>query len=346
MHSGRSEPNESNPHWSDRLITRIDTTTVTRWIFYPALFVSLGLLLNVSSWVLGDGEAGIFDTFFFLPGFWLTVYLLTNHMLVVAGRNALIRYSELIPNSEQELDLHLFQISHVPRTAGHIWFVGGGVLGAATLLYAGNNIELAREYPLAYLLIFSILGSAFFMLAIFRIIHQMGIVVSIFDSIDSVNLYDLSSVYSLALFPVRIVLILLFTFWVNPVFILFPDWLKDPVIQSLWIVLSLVASLIVIAPLRGIRSRLKREKETLIKENGRLLRSVREDLSRSINSGDHDQIAHLEKEISALFAFRSSLEKIPTMPWKPETVRWLVTALLLPLSLWVIQFFLQRYLGG
>jgi len=30
---------------------------------------------------------------------------------------------------------------------------------------------------------------------------------------------------------------------------------------------------------------------------------------------------------------------------KPETVRWLITALVLPLGLWLIQFVLQRVLG-
>jgi hypothetical protein len=54
----------------------------------------------------------------------------------------------------------------------------------------------------------------------------------------------------------------------------------------------------------------------------------------------------LEKGINALFAYRNSIEAIPTLPWKPETIRWLVTVLFLPLILSVIQFLLQRFFSG
>jgi hypothetical protein len=39
------------------------------------------------------------------------------------------------------------------------------------------------------------------------------------------------------------------------------------------------------------------------------------------------------------------LERIPTWPWRPETLRLLITALVLPLGLWLAQFILQRLLG-
>ncbi len=174
----------------------------------------------------------------------------------------------------------------------------------------------------------------------------MKIIVTLFESLESINLYDLNSVYSLALFPAKIVVILLLTFWVNPVIIMFPDWLKDPWMQALWFAITLIASIIVIAPLRGISTKLRAEKEVLLKENAELLRAVREDLSRVVINGDHHHAAALEKEIAALFAFRESIESISNMPWKPETIRWLTTALLLPLGLWIIQFFLQRLLAG
>ncbi|MEE8357347.1 MAG: hypothetical protein V3R33_08580 [Anaerolineales bacterium] len=43
----------------------------------------------------------------------------------------------------------------------------------------------------------------------------------------------------------------------------------------------------------------------------------------------------LEKEIDAIKA-------ISTWPWQPETLRWLFTALVLPLLMWLAQYFLGR----
>ena len=54
----------------------------------------------------------------------------------------------------------------------------------------------------------------------------------------------------------------------------------------------------------------------------------------------------LLKVISILETEQDTLNRISTWPWQPETPRFLVTALLLPLLLWVIQYVLQLLLGS
>ena len=53
----------------------------------------------------------------------------------------------------------------------------------------------------------------------------------------------------------------------------------------------------------------------------------------------NNAMANLEIELKALSG-------IPTWPWRPETVRLLVTALALPLGLWIVQYALQRVWGA
>jgi hypothetical protein len=55
-------------------------------------------------------------------------------------------------------------------------------------------------------------------------------------------------------------------------------------------------------------------------------------------------LGDLEKGISALMAFRQEIESVSTWPWKIETMRWLATATVLPLVLWLIQFIVQRFI--
>jgi len=52
----------------------------------------------------------------------------------------------------------------------------------------------------------------------------------------------------------------------------------------------------------------------------------------------HDTMAGLEIEYSAL-------TRIPTWPWQPETLRRFITALLLPVVVFILQFVLQRSFG-
>jgi hypothetical protein len=49
-------------------------------------------------------------------------------------------------------------------------------------------------------------------------------------------------------------------------------------------------------------------------------------------------IITLEKEIA-------KIEGIPIWPWEPETMRWLLTALVLPIGFMILQLILQRAFG-
>jgi hypothetical protein len=53
----------------------------------------------------------------------------------------------------------------------------------------------------------------------------------------------------------------------------------------------------------------------------------------------------LYNAIAGLEIQQNAVNKIPTWPWEPETVRLLITALALPLGLWIAQFVPQRLLG-
>jgi hypothetical protein len=218
--------------------------------------------------------------------------------------------------------------------------IGGGVG-----LYAITYISSPYELPVSGMVIFGCFGSPFFALALYRIYHQMKIVVGLFASIESIDLYDLGSIYALALFPVRVAILILLTFWINPFFILFPGTLADPVLRLVYAILSLSA-VIVIIPIRSVSGRIRDEKETQLRENGRELTFAREELYHQLHKEGSREIEDLEKGIQALFEFRKSIESISTLPWKPETIRWLVTVFLLPTLLMIIQLLLQRFYGG
>ena len=52
----------------------------------------------------------------------------------------------------------------------------------------------------------------------------------------------------------------------------------------------------------------------------------------------------LNKTLSSLEIERAALQRIPTWPWEPGTIRGLAAALLLPIVIWLIQFVLERML--
>jgi hypothetical protein len=90
----------------------------------------------------------------------------------------------------------------------------------------------------------------------------------------------------------------------------------------------------------------------LVEEKGRLLdecslrieASITE-LHQRVDSESLEGMDDLNKTIASLETEQNLLERIPTWPWQPETVRLLVTALALPLVLWLVQYILQRAIG-
>ena len=70
------------------------------------------------------------------------------------------------------------------------------------------------------------------------------------------------------------------------------------------------------------------------------------ELRQRVDSRNVAGIDDLKTLIAALQIEEDALKKVSTWPWQPETLRVLLTALLLPLLLWIIQYVFQLFLGS
>jgi hypothetical protein len=60
---------------------------------------------------------------------------------------------------------------------------------------------------------------------------------------------------------------------------------------------------------------------------------------------DYSDLSTLNTAIGMLEKEISTIKGISTWPWQPETVRWLFTALVLPLLMWLVQYLAGKMLG-
>jgi hypothetical protein len=70
------------------------------------------------------------------------------------------------------------------------------------------------------------------------------------------------------------------------------------------------------------------------------------EMHECMDGGEIERLDDLNKVVATLETERETLRAIPTWPWQPETLRSLVSALLLPLLLWTIQYVLNVVLGS
>ena len=99
-------------------------------------------------------------------------------------------------------------------------------------------------------------------------------------------------------------------------------------------------------PLLGVHRLLVEEKERLLGEISLRSETAMLELLQRMDEGKLEGMSELSEAIASLETEQNALKRIPTWPWQPETVRSLITALLLPLGLWIAQYVLQRLLGS
>ena len=116
-----------------------------------------------------------------------------------------------------------------------------------------------------------------------------------------------------------------------------------------WLVGSIVFGTLAMAtfllPLSGLHRHLVEVKERQLQENTRRWQASMTELYRRVDQDDWDGADRLNATLTALERGRTATERVPTWPWRPETLRGLVAALLLPVTIWLIQYGLQRVLG-
>jgi hypothetical protein len=97
-------------------------------------------------------------------------------------------------------------------------------------------------------------------------------------------------------------------------------------------------------PQLGIHSLQVAEKERLIGEANLRLESLISELHQQVDGLELEGISDLNIAMASLGIELNMLRKTPTWPWEPEVIQILITALALPLGLWLIQIMLERFI--
>jgi len=89
-------------------------------------------------------------------------------------------------------------------------------------------------------------------------------------------------------------------------------------------------------PLWGIHDRLVHEKELLLRQvEGRLGR-LGEEMYRRVDAGDFDATKVVSEALAGVTALRDRIVRLPTWPWPPQLFRGFVSALFLPVIVYLV----------
>jgi hypothetical protein len=101
-----------------------------------------------------------------------------------------------------------------------------------------------------------------------------------------------------------------------------------------------------VAPLWGINGRLVRIKDGLAVDVERRINVVAAELYGRIDAGSVESASTLNATLGGLVTLRDRVGRLPTWPWPPQVLRGFLTALLLPIVVFVLGHQITAVLGG
>jgi hypothetical protein len=334
----------SKPSWFDRFAEWLDSLPGPYWAAVLIIYVLLSVQSQVVNWIAGA------ETWWKLNPVHLFYQLFTAEVLYFwryLDRDALrglAAFRPLYKASDDTFSGLAYRFSHQPARPVAVITIAGILVGA----YYAYSVSLMNTgtFTLSVSSFYGILGFSIPMILAlvfcYRLIRQLRIVSELYESATEIDLFNLDPVYALSSHTAKTGLIFLFLVYSN--LLLVPGSIQIPTALVTTIAISIISFLAFALPLRGINQRLVAEKKAMVREINARIKSTFTLLEDRVDREEWDHMPGLERALSSLERQKHFVEKIPTWPWKPGTLRGFISAMLLPIVLWAVQQVLERYL--
>jgi hypothetical protein len=253
----------------------------------------------------------------------------------------MVEFRPVLDCNEDEYNYLQYQMTRMPKM---VILVINGIIAAlfiAVALDDPTNLDpvLTKPLPTAIVAIYMIIAFSFFAIFFYHTIRQLRLVSRMYGLVKSVNIFNLQPLYTLSGLTAKTgivwIIFLSVNYFIN--FVLGQGPLPTKAVIFVIFVELLFSVLVFLLPLWGIHVRIQNEKETMLKENGERLHSTNFELHQRLDENDLSVMDAYQKGISALISLRTEIEKTPTWPWEPTTLRGFLSAVFLPIILFVIQ---------
>jgi hypothetical protein len=335
------------PSWVDHFQGWLERLPIPVWLSIVLLYLLTALSFNAATWVDGVAPFGTLSQDLTFNSLWGITSLGFCILLDRASRQALDKFSVLVPGKKREIELLRYKMTTIP--AGVAWALTLLMtIGLGFTFYSDpNTLYIGMSSPISYLLAvpLAIISYAFAPLLIYQGVRVLNSVRTAYYLLGEVNLFELQPLYA---FTSVSTISGLFWLLIMNMNILGNYILATSTDSAIILSILLLTPLVPLAifsflyPTWGIHRRIQNKKEVALRENGRQIEKTHRQLYQHLNKNDHKKSGDLEKSLNSLYKMREQIERIPTWPWNPGAFRNFLSAVFLPLGLWLIQQLIVR----
>jgi hypothetical protein len=344
-----NRPRPYPPSWINHLNTWVARQRWPGWYFYFGLWLVLVIVQVATMWLEGTFPIGtVFPAQLFIPAM-IALFLGMVQFLDSRAAAALTTLQPALTATVEDCSQLRYQLTTMPAWPSILaGLVAVGVIALLGVLsgVTESSIEALAASPIASNLLLLVYYVGWWVLGAFmyHTIHQLRVINRIYTAHTRVHLFAMSPLYAFSgVTALTAAVLALATYaWTA----LNPDNLSNPVSIAMISLITILALAVFAWPLLGTRRLLTREKAQWLDQVSLRVETVFAEIHERVDARETKEAEELAKLIAVLEKERDALKGISTWPWQPETLRFLVTALLVPLLIWIIQFVVQLVLGS
>ena len=348
-----SMPNQKPyaPSWTNHFLDWLNSLPIPIWLSIALIYLLAVIAFHSAYWIEGALPFGALGSAELLVnGVWSIIGIAFLLFLNRSATAAIDKFSVLVPQRKKELEMLRYQMTTIPSgvalafTVLMILVIGGAVYFDPTFL---GSYGLSNPISMAIMLSVGTFSYVFAPLMIYQGIRQLVLVTRAYQLVEEINLFRLQPLYAFSgltmvssLFWILILNLDLVSNYATPA-----QSTADFAFTVLFGLPNLLLAFATfIVPLWGIHRRIQNKKEKAIEENGMQIEKTHRTLYALLKKASYKKTADIEKSLASLYRMREQIEKVPTWPWNAGTLRGFLSAVFLPLGIWLAQQIISRFL--
>lgn len=341
---------ERSPRWLYRFYDWLRATPLGGWTGGLAVFLVLWLVPQSIAWATGAQVFPRFDLFNAVPAIFISMNILVWLWMDRLAETAITDFGRMEHLPREHAQALLTDFVSLGRRLALTTLILGAVAGTAFsfMTATANGVPMGFNVNFIVFLLFTVLTNVFWFMAVTRMARQIYRMNRLFAEVKTINLFNLWPIYALSRYGANLGMIfILAASLIVSLFLLGSSQTSFLHSFSTFIIFnSLSAALIIfLTPLAGINRRLRREKENVLHRLGDEMKVLFDETEAAIKAREAGRIGEFRTASSALREQMEAVQKIPTWPWNPGTLRNLFLPILLPLLIAILQRYVLTALG-
>ncbi len=332
------------PSWQNHFYQALARGPVPGWLKSVLLFAGFVFLNHLVPWAEGKLSWWTFDASQLTFQIWFLVVFLAGGYFLRYADETLLRFRPIDDRPDRDYQDLTYRFTHLSRRTGWLITLAG-------LAFAVPSVSLGASYQQAGASLVALVATGAFMfsLVFFFFLFLMRALVMVrrlYREVGHINIFHLDPLHAFAGLTLRIgvffVLVATLSYLTDVALAAEPSVGSFAFFMALNMVLAGAAFIL---PLGGIHERLRGEKERFGLENDRRLELAYRQLHERFDREDLGQMTEFRHAITAMLELRSEIRAVSTWPWEPGSLRSFLSALLLPIVLFLLQRLLSNLLA-